>query len=83
LANSEIILFQSFALIIPLATKIPFDPNSMAFATSSPETMPAPQRSFVLFFELFIMLAAFEINSGCSFDTAFPDPINSGGSIAM
>jgi hypothetical protein len=49
LANSEIILFQSFALIIPLATRMPFDPNSIAFATSSPDTIPAPQSNFVYF----------------------------------
>ena len=64
MANSEIILFQFFALIIPLATKIPFDPNSAALETSSPETIPAPQRSFVLLFASFTAFAAFVINSG-------------------
>ena len=83
MANSEIILFQSFALIIPLATRIPFDPNSIAFATSSPDTIPAPQSNFVLFFDLLTMPAALAINSGFSLDTAFPEPINSGGSIAI
>ena len=66
MANSEIILFQSFALIIPLATRIPFDPNSIAFATSSPDTIPAPQSNFVLFFDLLTMSAALAINSGFS-----------------
>ena len=84
MANSEIILSQFFALIIPLATRIPFDPNSTAFETSCPETIPAPQRSFVLLFALFTAFAAFVINSGLSVDTAFPDPIMaSGGSIAI
>ena len=32
--NSSIIFVQFFALIIPLATKIPAEPNSMALATS-------------------------------------------------
>ena len=68
---------------MPLATKIPFDPNSIDFATSSPDTIPAPHSSFVLFFELFTILAAFSIRSGFSLDTAFPEPINSGGSIAI
>ena len=68
---------------MPLATRMPFDPNSDALATSSPDTIPAPQRSFVLFSELFTILAAFLIRSGFSVDTAFPEPINSGGSIAM
>jgi len=76
-------LSQFFALIIPLATRIPFDPNSNAFATSSPETIPAPQSSFVLFFALFTACAAFEISSGFSLETAFPEPISSGGSIAI
>ena len=77
------ILFQFFALIIPLATRIPFDPNSIAFDTSSPDTIPAPQSNSVLFFELLTMLAAFAINSGFSLEIAFPEPINSGGSIAI
>ena len=57
--------------MIPLATKIPFDPNSIAFDTSSPETMPAPQSNFVLFFELLTMLAALAISSGFSFELLF------------
>ena len=82
-ANSSIIVFQFFALTIPLATKIPLEPSEIAAETSSPETIPAPQRSLVLFFAPETALAAFTIRSGCSFDTALPDPINSGGSIAM
>jgi hypothetical protein len=74
LANSEIILFQSFALIIPLATRIPFDPNSIAFATSSPDTIPAPQSNLFIF-DLLTMSAALAIKSGFSLDTAFPEPI--------
>ncbi len=68
-------------MIIPLATRIPFDPSSNAFATSSPETIPAPQSSFVFVF--FTAFAAFAINSGFSLETAFPEPISSGGSIAI
>ena len=68
---------------MPLATRIPFDPNSIDSATSSPDTIPAPQSNFVLFFESFTILAAFCIRSGFSVDIAFPEPINSGGSIAI
>ena len=83
MAKSEIIFSQLCALIIPLATKIPFDPNSDAFSTSSPDTIPAPHSNLVLFFALFTAITAFEINSGFSVETAFPEPINSGGSMAI
>ena len=69
--------------MIPLATRIPLEPNSDAFFTSCPETIPAPHSNFVLFFALFTAITALEINSGFSVETAFPEPINSGGSIAI
>ena len=81
--NSSIILVQFFALTIPLATNIPTDPRSIAAETSSPETIPAPQSNFVLFLEDLTALTALVINSGFSFETAFPEPISSGGSIAI
>ena len=70
-------------MIAPLATRIPLDPNSFALEISSPEIIPAPQSNFVLFSASFTALTALMINSGFSFETAFPDPINSGGSIAI
>jgi len=55
----------------------------IAFATSFPETIPAPQRSFVEFRAPFTAMTDFVIASGFSFETAFPVPISSGGSIAI
>jgi len=48
----------------------------MAFDTSFPETMPAPQRSFVEFFACFTAIIDFVMTSGFSFETAFPVPIS-------
>ena len=73
LENSEIIFSQFSAFTIPLATKIPTEPSSIAFATSAPETIPAPQSSFELLFVSFSMDAAFVISSGLCFEIAFPN----------
>ena len=54
----------------------------MAFFTSSPDTIPAPQSNFVEFLACLIARDALVINSGFCFETAFPEPISSGGSIA-
>ena len=62
---------------------MPFDPSWIAIPTSAPEIIPAPQRSLVLRLELWTALTAFVINSGLSLDTARPEPISSGGSIAI
>jgi len=76
-------LFQFFDLTIPLATRMPCEPNSIARSTSSVVTIPAPQRSFVEFLAFFTANNDFVISSGRSLEIALPVPINSGGSIAM
>ena len=70
-------------MTIPLATRIPREPSSIARSTSSAVTIPAPQRSFVEFLAFFIANSDFVISSGRSLEIALPVPINSGGSIAM
>ena len=69
--------------MIPLATRIPLAPSSLARETSFAVTIPAPQSSFVEFFAIFTALVEFTISCGFSVDTALPVPINSGGSIAI
>ena len=70
LHNSEILFSQFFALTIPLATRIPFEPNSIAFETSLAETIPAPHKSFVEFFANLTASTAFVINAGFSVEIA-------------
>ena len=70
-------------MIIPLATRMPREPNSIARLTALVVTIPAPQRSFVEFLAFFTANNDFVISSGRSLEIALPVPINSGGSIAM
>src|SRR5713101_531793 len=73
---------QSPAFTTPLATSTPSAPSSSDFSTSSPLTIPAPQRTFPLYPALLTSDTVSLINPGLALDTAIPEPISCGGSMA-
>ncbi len=67
---------------MPLATSTPHTPNLKAASTSLPSTIPAPHMiSTYGFFAA--ALTDSVITSGLALETATPDPMSSGGSIAI
>ena len=81
--NSVIFSIQLSDLKIPLETRIPLAPRSKADLTSSPVTIPAPQITETSESILDIEFTESVIIFGFALDTAIPEPINSGGSIAI
>ena len=81
--SSDILSYHEFALIMPLATSIPFTPRSSALRTSLLSTIPAPQITPVAVEYSDTNFTESSITFGFYFETAFLEPINSGGSIAI
>src|SRR3989344_2718101 len=74
--------FGLSAFMTAEAIRIPSAPNSNAFLTSSPLTIPAPHRTGIL--SIFKTCSiVFVITCGFAFVTLLPDPISSGGSTAI
>ena len=82
-ARSNSFSDQLFAFTTLLATSMPSAPNSRALITSLLSVIPAPQ---IILVEIEFFASACKesvIINGLTFETAFPEPINSGGSTAI
>ena len=68
---------------MPLASKTPSEPSSIAFATSLPFFTPAPHRTFT-FLSIFLTASTLPLTIPGSADvTDISPPISSGGSTAI
>ena len=72
----------SFAFTIPLASKTPSAPSSIAFATSFPFFTPAPHKTFTFSSTSLTALTLLLTIPGSAVVTDISPPINSGGSTA-